>query len=222
MLQLRAADLPRLHDDDARRHAMPGVRRRSHAGQNAPQHRAPAGAHDGADRDQRDRVPRRGQLLADRRAVGLGLRKRRAVRQPRRHPDARRRARAVVADRHRRLPAREPDPHRLQHVRALRARHHARAGARPPALRLDLRRSAADRLARRADRLAARRHRRRLRCGLRRDGRGRRRGARAPDPADAERRRRADPDQPDHQLHAARHLLGRAHRRLDRRRCSRP
>ena len=141
--------------------------------------------------------------------------------QHRRAADARRRARAVVADRHGRLPAREPPAHRLQHVRPLRARADARAGARTRALRRDLRGLAARGLARRAARVSAHADRRARRGRCSAHGRGRRRDARAPDPDHAERRRRPDPDQPRHQLHPPGHLLGRSRRWADRRRaCS--
>ena len=84
-------------------------------------------------------------------------------------------------------------------------------------VRARLFRLAARGLARRADRLTARAHRGRLRSRVRAAGRRRRRDARPSDSHHAERRRRAHPHQPGHQLHAPGHLLGRAHRWSDRR-----
>ena len=97
------------------------------------------------------------------------------------------RRRRVVPAGHRRLPPRQPDPHRLQHVAALHPRAAAGAGAGHAALRRPLLRLAARRLVRCPAARPQRPHRRRLGGGLRsrrrdlrdrprsRDGRARRR-----------------------------------------------
>ena len=59
MLLVRAADLPRLHDPDAGRDALPRMLARAHEGQANAVGSGHAGGDAGADRDQRGRVPDR-------------------------------------------------------------------------------------------------------------------------------------------------------------------
>ena len=117
LLLLRAADLPRVHDADPGRHALPGVR-------------AASGPRSSQGRRRGRRLRRRpGDLRPDRaQRRRLPGRDRRRQRRPQRPRAARSsidfglfgpvgRRRRVVPARHRRLPPRRPDPHRLQHVR---------------------------------------------------------------------------------------------------------
>ena len=65
LLELRPADLPRLHDHDPGRHALPGVLQAGHESDAHARHGRRAARHLRADRDQRHRVPdRAGPVLA--------------------------------------------------------------------------------------------------------------------------------------------------------------
>ena len=148
VLELRAPDLPRLHDEHAGRDALPRVLAPAHEGQAAARHRDGPARHLRADRDQRDRLPdRAGAADAVRHGhPRQGDRRRRAL------PRSDRRRPRLLPPRLRRLPAREPAAHRLQHVPALHPRADARAGDRGRALRGDLLHLPAGRLLRRAAR----------------------------------------------------------------------
>ncbi|CAA9510983.1 MAG: Rhomboid family protein, partial [uncultured Solirubrobacteraceae bacterium] len=197
-------------DADAGRHALPGVLAAEDEGAHGRVHPPRPAADVRADRAERHRVRgddggrrRRADEPADGRrglhggsAVGSGRRQRR-----------------LVADRHRRLLARGPAAPRVQHVLPVLPRKPHGARDRQVALRRDLLRLAARRLFRRAAAVAQRVHGRRLGRGLRDDGCG--------DPRDARARDRPDavgpgPDacaQPRDHVSDPRHLDRRAHRR---------
>ena len=81
LLELRAPDLPGLHDQHPGRDALPGVRLPAHQGRAPARDAERPGRHLRADRDQRDRVPGRGR----RRAHVLGVQPREPLHQ--RRPD---------------------------------------------------------------------------------------------------------------------------------------
>ena len=116
--------------------AVDGSRRRSSSGRSAPSRRTSEPAlerrdrHQDPGRDQRRRLPDHGRPgLADSTSPGgvallqVGARSGPTAVSPRR----------LVAADHLRVPARQPDPHRLQHARPLVAGRARRAGARPRA-----------------------------------------------------------------------------------------
>ncbi len=82
VLELRAADLPRLHDYHPVGMRCPECARQKTQVKTLRNTAAPSRGHDRADRDQRGGVLDRGQLHGERSADEQDLRRRRAVRQP--------------------------------------------------------------------------------------------------------------------------------------------
>ena len=127
LLELRAADLPRLHDPRRSGCAARSARASARQVRDDARDHGRAGAHLRPDRDLRGRLRRRGGRRRERHRQRL--RRQPAVRGGRAaRPDGRRRR--LLAARHRRLPARRLLPPALQHVLALDPRHDARAGDR--------------------------------------------------------------------------------------------
>ena len=147
LLQLRAADLPGLHDPHAGRDALPRVRRPAHEGRANAERGCRAAGDLRADRDQRDRVPDRERASSRSTArASTAPSSTKACSTAPRISEAHQYYRLLTQ----RLPARRPAAHRLQHVPALPARHDARARDRLGAVRRDLLHLAALRLVWRA------------------------------------------------------------------------
>ena len=220
LLELRPADLPRLHDDHPVGMRCPEcARQRTQVRTMRSGRPRRADAHLRPDRDQRARLPRRGSL------GGASARRRRARRQP-----AARRRRAVAA---RRSPTASTGgcstagflhagllPPALQHVLPLHPRRAARAGGRPRCASaliyfVSLLAGSFGALLLEPNALDGRR----LGRDLRADGRGRRSScATAGIEPDGERPRPLDRAQPADHLHRPGHLDRRPHRRPGRRR----
>ncbi len=168
LLHVRPADLPGLHGLRGGRDQVSGMRgprdRREEDGSADRQRRRPGHRrdhHEGLDRSQRGDLPR-----PDR----PGQRRPRHRRPPLRQRGSLRaagRRRRVVAARHLRVPAREPDPPSLQHAHALVVRRTARDAPRPGPLPRDLLRIDPGRVGRRAPPGARQGGRRSVRSRLR-------------------------------------------------------
>ena len=163
--------------------------------------------HDGADRDQRHRVPGKRPVRGRQRCA-----EHRDLQQGRPLRAADRSAARVLAAGDLRLPARRLPAHRVQHVPAVRARSDARTGPRQREVRCPVCGLAAGRLLRCPRGRTERVHRRCVRCGLRLDGRGVLRDAGARDRSVPVGDRRSDPVEPRIQLRPVEHLRRRAHR----------
>ena len=166
LLRVRPPDLRRLHEHGAGRHPLsrprgnrPPVEPDREGG--PPEPVEWHARHEGAHRVQRRLLPHHRRPGRRRQpARGTAVRRVRALR-------AARRRRGLVAAHHRRVPPREPAPHRLQHARAVVGRRAPRGGDGPLALPLDLLRLGADGIGRRATGQPQGRHGRRVRRDLR-------------------------------------------------------
>ena len=204
VLQLRQADLPGLHDGDARGDALPGLR-----GPPATRVHTMRSMHADPHRDLRADRDQRADVRGRRRRRLVDHRRGRPARPSSRTSRSTGRRWTIGHDYYRLItsgvPAFRAAAHRLQHVHPVLAGHDARAVARARALPRALLHLAGCRVVRRPAGVAQRRHGRRLRRGLRLDGRRVRHAAGARDRPDAVGHRPDHPADPGDLVHRPEH-----------------